>query len=348
MTPYDLRSDFLSPPTAASIAAMAKAAARPSGFGLREDPEQVALERDVAALLGKEDALLMPTCTMANLVACAAQISPGEIIAAEATSHCLISEAGGMAAVAGGLVVPLPGNNGEISIPDLESLLVRKHDAQASRVAFVVAETTHNRSGGVPLSLQHLKDISALSSRHGAALHIDGARLFNACVALNIPPDQMAKPATSVAVSLNKGLGAPTGAILAGPADFIARALVLRQRFGGGLRPSGAIAAAARESLKGYAERLETDHANAALLAEILMAAGFELRGGTPRTNILLLRSPKTAGRYLTAGELAGNGVLGLDFGEGWIRLCLHAGIASSDIPMIGKSIVASAQNKES
>lgn len=347
MTPYDLRSDFLSPPTAASIAAMAKAAARPSGFGLREDPEQAALEREVAALLGKEDALLMPTCTMANLVACAAQISPGEIIVAEATSHCLISEAGGMAAVAGGLAVPLPGNNGEISILDLEGLLMRKHDAQASRVAFVVAETTHNRAGGVPLSLQHLQDISAMSSRHGASFHIDGARLFNACVALNIPPDEMAKPATSVSVSLNKGIGAPAGAILAGPGDFIARALVLRQRFGGGLRPSGAIAAAARESLKGYAERLAAVQANASLLAGILEAAGFELRGGTPRTNILLLRSPKAADRHLTAEKLAGNGVLGLDFGEGWIRLCLHTGIASSEIPMIGKFIVAAAESKE-
>jgi threonine aldolase len=145
MMVYDLRSDFLSPAPAGSVEAMAKAAAHPHGFGLREDPEQEALERDVARLLGKEDALLVPTCTMANLVACAAQIKPGDAVVAEATSHCILSEAGGIAAVAGGLVMPLPGQSGAMNPDDLRALLIRGHDAQRPRIALVIAETTHNR-----------------------------------------------------------------------------------------------------------------------------------------------------------------------------------------------------------
>ena len=335
----DLRSDFLAPPTPRMISAMTAAASMPEGFGLRDNPQQRALERQVASLLGKEDALLFPTCTMANLVAVAAQVAPGEGVIAEAESHCVVSEAGGIAAVAGALVHALPGREGRMDAAAVEALLSRRADVQRPRVAMVLLETTHNRAGGVALPMDHLRAVGDLCARLGAVLHIDGARFLNAALALDVPPAEMAAPAATVSLSLNKALGVSNGAMLAGPGTVIERALLLRQRLGGGIRPTGSIAAEGLAALEDYAERLMTDHGNAATLAGLLRRAGMVVTPEGPCTNILVVR-PEASDLAAYIGRLAQRGVLALEFGKDRVRLCLHGGIRAADVPAIASAVV--------
>lgn len=332
----DLRSDFLGPPTPAMLEAMASAAAEPDGFELRENRYQWKLEARAAELLGKQDALLFPTCTMANLVAVMAQSQPGDGVVGVADSHCLMSEAGGIAGVAGAMVQGLEGNAGQLPLDELRVLLAVQRDPQRPPVRLVLLETTHNRSGGMPLPLAHIGQVGEIARRAGAALHIDGARFFNAAIALGVEFAQMAAPASTISLSLNKGLCAPNGALLVGSHEVIARALVLRQRLGGGVRPSGALAAAGLVALETMLPQLQRDHDNARDLASALQRIG--LRAG-PRpggTNIVLVDlGLPPAGMENFVAALAAEGVLAIIFGAGRLRLCLHRGIEASDLAAI-------------
>ncbi|RYE08661.1 MAG: low specificity L-threonine aldolase [Hyphomicrobiales bacterium] len=333
---FDLRSDFLGPPPAAMLEAMAAAAAQPDGFELRENSHQRALEAYAANLLGKPDALLFPTCTMANLVAVMAQSRPGETIIGDAESHCLTSETGGIAAIAGAMPRGLAGHNGQLPLDQLRALLEASPDPQRMPARLVLLETTHNRSGGLPLPLDHIGQVSDLAHRSGAALHIDGARFFNAALALGVSPADMAAPATTISLSLNKGLCAPNGALLVGPRDIIARALILRQQLGGGIRPAGAIAAAGLVALETMLPQLQRDHDNARALIAALGELGLAAGPAALSTNIVLVDlGLSRAGVDAFLAALATQQVLAIAFGPGRIRLCLHRGIHASAIPAI-------------
>ncbi len=339
---FDLRSDFLSPPTPEMVAAMVAAANAPDGFELRENSHQRALEAYAAELLGKEDALLFPTCTMANLVAVMAQIRPGEVVVGGAASHCVLSEAGGIAALAGGMVVGLDDEAGQLPITELRAVLETQPDPQRQPTRLVLLETTHNRSGGVALPLAHIDEVGGLAKRSGAGLHIDGARFFNAAVALGVTPARMAAAATTVSLSLNKGLGAPNGALLAGPRETIARALVLRQQLGGGIRPAGPVAAAGLVALRSMPPQLARDHDAARALAAALRRLGLHVGPTDGGTNIVLVElglAPDAVARFLAA--LGERGVLAIGFGPGRLRLCLHRGIGIEDIPAIARAFEA-------
>jgi threonine aldolase len=339
---HDLRSDFLGPPTDAMVEAMARAAASPDGFGLRESRAQQELERYAADLLGKDDALLFPTCTMANLAAVMAQVAPGETVVADAESHCVLSEAGGIAAVAGAMMRSLAGNAGVLPVGELAAVLATVADPQRQPARLVLLETTHNRSGGVPLPLAHIEQVGEMARAAGAGLHIDGARFLNACVALGSSPAQMAAPASTVSLSLNKGLCAPNGAVLAGSRAIIERALVIRQRLGGGVRPAGPMAAGGLVALRSMLPQLQRDHDNARGLVAALrrhdLRAGPQLGG----TNIVIVEtgfgSPEQI-RFLE--RLAHAGVLAVAFGPGRIRMCLHRGIEASAIQPIANAFAA-------
>lgn len=333
---HDLRSDFLSPATETMILAMVHAARTPQGFGLREDPRQEALEAHAAQLLGKEDALFMPTCTMANLIAAMVQTSPGAVVLADAESHCVLSEAGGLAAVAGLMVRGLPARDGRPDPERIAAELAAGSDAQRPPVGLVVLETTHNRAGGVPLPLDYLAGIGRLCAINGVPLHLDGARLFNAAIAQKVPAATIAAPATTVSISLNKGLCAPAGAILAGPTEVIEVALVLRQRLGGGMRPLGPLAAAGLIALQTMVARLAEDHANTRALAYRLADHGLPVDPDGVETNILVIDaglSPDAIALWLET--MAEHGVLAIGFGAGRIRLVLHRGIATADLAEI-------------
>jgi threonine aldolase len=223
-----------------------------------------------------------------------------------------------------------------LPLDELRAALAASVDPQISRTGVVLLETTHNRSGGVPLPLAHIEAVGDLARAAGAALHIDGARFFNASVALGVSPAAMAAPATTVSLSLNKGLCAPNGALLVGPGDVIERALVLRQRLGGGIRPAGAMAAAGLVALETMLPQLAIDHDNARRLIAGLQGVGLAAGPQGDSTNIVLVElglGDKSLAGFI--GALAGRGVLAIAFGPGRLRLCLHRGIGAGDIDTI-------------
>ncbi len=342
MVSYDLRSDFLGPPTEAMLDAMARAAAEPDGFELRENRHQRALEAYAAQLLGKQDALLFPTCTMANLVAVIAQTEPGEVVIGDAQRHCMTSEAAGVAALAGAMNRGLDGDNGQLPLDTLAMALDSSEHPQRSNARLVVLETTHNRAGGRALPLSHIEAVGELARRAGAALHVDGARFFNAAAALDLSPAVMAAAAHSVSLSLNKGLCAPNGALLVGSRALIARAVTLRQRLGGGIRPAGPMAAAGLVALQTMMPQLKHDHDNARLLVEALCRLGFDAGPHEGGSNIVIVGIGDGVEAFIGALEAAGVRVIG--FGPGRVRLCIHRGIAAASVTAIADAFAMAAR----
>ncbi|MCK6454710.1 MAG: aminotransferase class I/II-fold pyridoxal phosphate-dependent enzyme [Alphaproteobacteria bacterium] len=327
MTVVDLRSDLLSRPTPEMIEAMAAAAREPALFGLREDPRQQALECRLAELLGQEDALLFPTCTMANEVALMLLARPGEVVTAQSGAHITTSEAGAPAALGGVTVETVPGEAVMPPVAAWEALARRAADELKPRVAAFSLENTHNRGGGAPVTAAYTAEVVAVARRYGVGVHLDGARLFNAAVALSAEPAALARGCDTVAVSLNKALGAVAGAALAGSRVLIGRAQVLRQRLGGGIRPTGMIAASGLAALDGWRQRLAEDHARARRLAALLAPLG-GISVPVPATNIVVA-AIDVGGPAAEAlcDRLAAKGVRALPFGPGRVRLTVYHGI---------------------
>ncbi len=337
----DLRSDLLSPPTPAMVREMMLALQEPAAFDLREDPRQRTLEARVSAMLGKEDALLFPTCTMANQAAIKILCRPGETLVAETGTHAVTSEAGAPAALAGVLVRALPGRDGRLDLKHLEQVIGAPADALRSRVALIVLENTHNRAGGVPLPVEHHADVADLAKRLGVAIHLDGARLFNATVALGCQPIDIARHVTTVAISLNKGLAAPLGAVLAGPRSVIAEALRVRQMLGGGIRPAGFLAAAGLVALDTMVDRLVDDHRRAAELGHALAALAPRGVDVVASTNIVIVRTERAGmAPHQVVEALATRGIRTLPFGDA-IRLVVHHGVGAAHIARIVEAFAA-------
>jgi threonine aldolase len=332
----DLRSDFVGRPTPEMRSAMISASEKPGVFGLREDPLQRRLEELAAELLGKEDALFFPTCTMCNQTAINIFCSPGEAFAAEAQSHCILSEGGGPAALSGVTAKGLIGKNGFVDPLILEGALGEGDDLRP-RTSLVVLENSHNWSGGSVLTLAQMMDTSQVARSHGIRIHLDGARLFNAAVYLGVAASELAARADSVAISLNKGLSAPLGAILAGSREFTVRALRVRQRFGGGWRPVGILAAAGIVALETMIERLAEDHAHARELAQgIAECPGIKLDLASVQTNIVIAEvshSQKQIEQIID--ELASRGILVLRFGANRIRLVTYWEIGQEQVNLV-------------
>lgn len=313
------------------IRAMSAAMRRPQVFGLREDKQQRALEERVADLTAMEDALLFPTCTMANQAAIQTLCRPGRTVLLDATSHIATSEAGGPAALAGLTLQPVPAERGRMDPAALAAALAAPADALRARPGLIVLENTHNRSGGGVLPPSYHRRVRRLAAGAGIPIHLDGARLFNAAVAAGRPVRDFTRPMTSVALSLNKGLCAPLGAMLAGPKGFIAEALAVRQRLGGGIRPTGAVAAAGLIAIETMIDRLGQDHANAKRLARALAEIGVACED--VETNLVVVLT-EAFGIEAAASvrRLADAGLLALAFGPGRIRLAVHRGIGRREI----------------
>jgi threonine aldolase len=321
----DLRSDFIARPTPEMIEAMSRAAGGPCFFGLRESPIQRRLEDLGAQLLGKEDALFFPTCTMCNQTAINIFCSPGDMFIAEYHSHCILSEGGAPAALSGAMPLPLHGNNGLISLPDLLAAF-DPGDAQRGHTSLLVLENTHNRSGGTIVDERHMTDYCEAARKHGVPVHLDGARIFNAAVALGIPAKKLTRHVETVALSLNKGLSAPMGALLAGEKELIEEAVRVRQRFGGGWRPTDILAAAGIVALERMVDRLAEDHRRAFRLAEGISACtciNVDLK--TVQTNLVLARlNHSKCGIQEFIEMLAEHDILVIRFGADTIRMAMH------------------------
>jgi threonine aldolase len=282
----DLRSDTVTRPTPAMRRAMFEAPVGDDVYG--EDPTVNELEERVAALLGKEAALLVPSGTMGNLIAVLSHCNRGDEMILGDLAHIFLYEQGGSAAVGG--VHPhtlrtLP--DGTLDIDEISAHIRADNDHYpVSRL--VCLENTHNRCGGRVLPPAYVDAVGALAHARGLRLHVDGARLWNAAVALNLPPSRLAAAADSVSVCFSKGLAAPVGSALAGSQEFVKRARRMRKQLGGGMRQAGVFAAACLVALNEMVDRLAEDHTHARLLAEGLAAIdGIELDPTTVETNIV-------------------------------------------------------------
>jgi len=251
----DLRSDTLTKPTPEMLAAMASAEVGDEQY--REDPTVNELQRRMAELLGHEAALFVPTATMANQIALRAQTTPGSTLVAEERTHVIVYEAGGPAIHSGLMVRALQGEAGRLTPEQIEA------EPDLGPGGMVVLENTHRSSGGRVWPLDAFRAAVDAAHEKGATLHLDGARLFNASVAAGIPPSDWSRHADSVTICFSKGLACPLGAVVAGTAEMIERAWESKFLFGGALRQSGVVAAAALYALDHHVDRLAEDHARA-------------------------------------------------------------------------------------
>ncbi|MER3420241.1 MAG: low-specificity L-threonine aldolase [Chloroflexota bacterium] len=325
MEVIDLRSDTVTQPTAAMRRAIRDAELGDDVF--EDDPTVKRLEELAARLLGKEAALFMASGTMANLVAVLTHTRRGDEVIVGDESHILHYEVGGAAALGGVLLRAVPNDRrGRLRVEDVAAV-IRPPDIHFPRTALLCLENTHNRCGGTALSPEDLAPVVTLAHRHGIPIHLDGARIFNAAVALGVPAMELARDADSVMFCLSKGLSAPVGSLLCGSRAFIERARRVRKMLGGGMRQVGVVAAAGIVALETMIDRLMEDHAHARYLAERLAELpGVELDPATVETNIVVftLRAG-TADEFLP--RLAQAGVLATNFGPRRIRLVTHYGI---------------------
>ena len=260
---YDFRSDTVTRPSAAMRAAMAGAEVGDDVFG--DDPTVKRLEARVAELIGKEAGLFVPSGTQSNLIALMTHCERGDEYLVGQRAHCYRWEAGGAAVL--GSIQPQPLENaadGTLALADIEAA-IKPEDPHFARTRLLALENT---IGGKILPTQYVQAATALAKRHGLSCHLDGARLFNAAVALGVPAATLAQPFDTVSVCLSKGLGAPVGSVLVGSSPAIARARRLRKMLGGGMRQAGVLAAAGLYALEHNIERLAQDHENARLLAQ--------------------------------------------------------------------------------
>ncbi|MEO3790813.1 GntG family PLP-dependent aldolase [Nonomuraea sp. B10E15] len=323
----ELRSDTFTLPTPAMLEAASRAPLGDDVYG--EDPTVTRLEALAADLLGKEAGCLMPSGTMANLTALLAHCPRGGKAIVGHESDIYVYEAGG-ASLCGGIVYDaLPNQrDGTIDLADIEeACTVDRSDPQIAPPAVISLETPQNRCGGLPLQLDYLAEVGQLARRHGVGLHLDGARLFNAAVALGVTPAEIGHYADTIQVCLSKGLSAPIGSVLVGDRKLIAHARRMRKMLGGGMRQSGMIAACGIIALTEMTDRLAEDHENATRLARGLSRLpGVRLDPGPPVTNMVFFRIRDD--RYTTRSFIAAaarRGVRVEELGRGRIRAVTHA-----------------------
>jgi threonine aldolase len=299
-----------------------------------EDPTVNTFEARAAALLGKPAALLTTSGTMSNLLAIMAQCPRGMRALVGDRSDVWRWEAQGAAVLGSVAYQPVrTHDSGEIAIADLEDAIDDESDAQCAVAALICLENTHALCGGRVLALDYLSDTLAFAQRHRLATHLDGARLFNAAVALDVAPATIAAYADTVAVCISKGLAAPVGSILAGPEPVIARARRLRKMLGGGMRQAGVIAAAGLYALDHMVDRLRDDHRRARQLAlGLRQVAGLRLDDSLPETNIVYWRLDDHELRLdAFLALLREEGVLVLQQGR-HLRAVTHLGISDADV----------------
>jgi threonine aldolase len=267
----DLRSDTVTQPTEGMRAAIGAAVV--GDEQKREDPTVTALQDRVAALLGHEAAIFVPTATMANQIALKLHGRPGDVLLAEETSHVLVYEYGGAAAHAGLITRGLRGHAGRITPEQIHEAARPSTKVADQRAAIVSLEDTHNNAGGRVWPLEEIEAVAGAAREHGLAVHLDGARLLNAAIAQGVAPSEIGSHFDTVTLCLSKGLGCPLGALLAGSRDLMERAWRHKHLFGGAMRQAGIVAAAGVYALDHHVERLAEDHSRARALAEGLAAA---------------------------------------------------------------------------
>ncbi len=331
MKMIDLRSDTVTLPTAEMRQAMYQAEVGDDVFG--EDPSVNRLEETAARLLAKESALFTVSGTMSNLLAVMSQTRAGDEIILGSESHIFWNEAGGASAL-GGVVMRLVENDeaGRMQPQAVENA-IRPANIHYPPTTLLCLENTHNRCGGAAIAAGYTAAMAGIAHSRGLRVHLDGARIFNAAVALGVPAGELAAPADTVSFCLSKGLSAPVGSLLCGPREVVERARKLRKMLGGGMRQAGVIAAAGLVALDSMIERLAEDHANARRLALGLAAlGGITVDPSRVETNIVMFEPPPAveAPRFIAA--LASQGVKFTYPGGRRVRAVTHRLISAADI----------------
>ena len=334
MKTIDLRSDTVTLPSPAMREAIYKADLGDDVFG--EDPTTNRLEQMAAESMGKEAALMVVSGTMANLVCVLSHCRRGEEVILGDRSHTFLYEAGGMSALGGIHPHTIPNQpDGTLRLEDIEAA-IRGDNVHFPRTRLICLENTHNRCHGSALTVEYMEAVAELARKRGLRVHLDGARIFNAAVALGIDVKEIARYADSVAFCLSKGLSAPVGSLVCGSGEFIAEARRNRKVLGGGMRQCGIIAAAGITALEDMTERLAEDHANAHRLAEgIAEIQGLSIETEKVQTNIVYfdLASEKfTAEEF--AKRLIDRGVKVIQLGPARFRAVTHYGISAEDIDL--------------
>ncbi len=325
----DLRSDTVTKPTDSMRAAMASAEVGDDVYG--EDPTVISLQERVADLFGKQAALFTPTGSMANVLAVRALAGVGQEVLCEASAHIARAELGIHAAVTGMTMrtwvgAPLDlATVRQLFAPDMEPFFVPTRA--------VSVENTHNFAGGAVIPIETLQELRRFADEQGIGVHLDGARIWNAHVASGTPLPAYGAVADVLAVALSKGLGAPVGSLVVGPADVIEEARVWRKRLGGGMRQGGILAAAGHHALDHHVERLAEDHAHARLLAE---ACGVD--PAAVDTNIVVVPMGDPA-RVVTAARE--EGVLVSAVGATSLRMVTHLDVTRSDVDRAAKVLAS-------
>jgi threonine aldolase len=329
----DLRSDTITKPTPAMRRAMAEAEVGDDVFG--DDPTVKRLEEMAAARMGKEAALFVASGTMGNLVSLLAQCGRGDEVIVGDQAHSYVYEQGGMAAL-GGIHPRVLRNqpNGTLDLDEIVAAIRDPHNPHFPKSRLITVENTHNRCGGSPLTVEYMRSIGKLAREHGLLLHLDGARIFNAAIALGVDVKALVADADSLTFCLSKGLAAPVGSVVCGSKPFIAEARRARKVVGGAMRQVGVIAAAGIVALEQMVDRLAEDHANArALAAGLADLPGISVEDVPVRTDIVyfnVTRADMDAAQ-LTA-RLKEQGVWMLPLGPRRIRAVTNYHVTADDI----------------
>lgn len=335
----DLRSDTVTQPTPEMREAMYRAEVGDDVYG--EDPTINRLQELAAEMTGKEAALFIPTGTMGNAIAVLTHAGRGQAVMVGSESHIYHYEAGGASSLGGSPMYVVPTHaSGMLDLERVREGIAGVEDVHVAPTALICVENTHNRCGGTVLSVEQLESIASLAREHSIPVHMDGARVFNAAVALQIPVRQLAQPVDSLMFCLSKGLSAPVGSVLVGSKEFIARAHRTRKMLGGGMRQAGFLAAAGIVALECMVERLADDHTHCKYLAqELANLPQIDLDPETVMTNMVIFRvldrdrqplnSAETE-RFLQAARE--RGVLMGQLGSGRVRAVTHYGIEDEHI----------------
>jgi threonine aldolase len=336
----DLRSDTVTKPSPEMWEAVKSLDNTKIGDDVeREDPTVNELEDKAAKIVGKDAALFVTSGTQGNLVSLLSQTTPGDEIMVEELSHIYGHEVGSAARIGGLMICTFPSNKGIPNFDNLQKMIRDKEDIHEPPTTLLCAEDTHNFHGGIIIKPEDLNKMKQFAAKNDLKFHLDGARIFNASIALNRPVSDFTQYVDSVMFCLSKGLSCPIGSIVAGSYDFIEKARRYRKMLGGGMRQAGIIACFGLVALEAkWIKRLEEDHKNAKFLAEGLKNLEFPIKVQQPETNIFWVDFPLKIPMDKLMAELSNNGIKTFNFNNR-IRLVTHYGINKDDIDFAIKII---------
>ena len=332
MKKVDLRSDTITLPTKEMLDSISSAELGDDVF--QEDPTVNRLEDLAATKFNKEAALFVPSGTMANLVAVLSHCQRGDEVILGDQAHTFLYEAGGISAFGGVHSRQIPNQeDGTLLLEDIKKS-IRKEDVHFPPTRLICLENTHNRCLGMPLSVDYTNSVTEIAKNNSLSVHVDGARIFNAAVSLDVSVTELTDNIDSVSFCLSKGLSAPAGSMLCGNKDFIEKARRNRKALGGGMRQAGVLAAAGLVALEKMTDRIIDDHENARTLAEgISNINGIRINLDRVKTNIIYfsLDHPKVGGALLLEKMVEQN-IHFFELGPSWFRLVTHAGVSKDDV----------------